>query len=133
MRLTSSLLLSRAPPREVRGSGRLQCRVAVDIVAFDHGVSAEAILSPRRAEAHVAFARHVAMYLANVIFQLPLAVVADGFGRDRSSVAYALARVEDARDDRDFDRRLAMMEELAASCRRLAQPGALHDEREGGR
>lgn len=106
------------------GRGRLQCRVAVDIVSAFMGVSAADILSERRSLAPIARARHVAMYLAHVVFQLSLNAVARGFGRDRTSVSYAVGRIEDERDDHRFDLLLNRMESLAQSCRRLAVPGA---------
>ncbi len=106
------------------GRGRLQCRVAVDIVSTFMGVPAADILSERRAQAPIARARHIAMYLAHVAFQLSLNAVAQGFGRDRTSVSYAVGRIEDERDDRSFDMLLNRMEALAQSCRRLAVPGA---------
>lgn len=106
------------------GRGRLQCRVAADIVATLLGVPVAEILADRRARAPVAHARHMAMYLAHVAFQLPLTTVAAGFDRDRSSIAYAVTRIEDERDDRGFDALMTRMEQLALSCRRLAVPGA---------
>ena len=121
------------PPGDGHGRGRLQCRVAVDIVALTLGVPAAEILSRRRAEAPISRARHVAMYLSHVIFQLTLTGVADGFGRDRSSVSYALARIEDERDDEEFDRQLTLMEQLAQSCRRLGSPGGGLEDLETGR
>ncbi|WP_279477792.1 helix-turn-helix domain-containing protein [Aureimonas sp. SK2] len=110
------------------GQGRLQCRVAIDIVSAFLGVPAADILSERRAQAPIARARHVAMYLAHVSFQLSLNAVANGFGRDRSSVSYGVARVEDGRDDRAFDAMLGRMEALALSCRRLMIPGAADED-----
>ncbi|WP_182085578.1 helix-turn-helix domain-containing protein [Aureimonas sp. ME7] len=110
------------------GRGRLQCLVAVDIVSTFLGVSAADILSEHRAQAPIAKARHVAMYLSHIAFQLPLSTVAQGFGRDRSSVTYAVGRIEDARDDRSFDALLARMEALTTSCRRLAMPGAVEED-----
>lgn len=101
---------------------RLQCLVASEIVAAFLGISAQDILSRLRARADIAHARHTAMYLSHVAFQLPLLLVAEGFGRDRSSVAYALQRIEDERDDLDFDRLLTRMETLARACRRLTVP-----------
>lgn len=102
--------------------GRLQCRVAAEIAAAFTNVRSSDILSPRRAEARVSRARHLAMYLAHVAFQLRLGRVAEGFGRDRTSVAYGVARIEDERDDRDFDAQLTRLEQLAASCRHLSTP-----------
>ena len=102
---------------------RLQCHVAAEIVSAFFGIAARDILSPRRARADIAHARHTANYLAHVAFQLPLVFVAKGFGRDRTSVAYALQRIEDERDDPEFDRLLTRMEQLSRACRQLTLPG----------
>lgn len=107
------------PPQQQR----LQCQVSAEIVSAFFGVAARDILSPRRARADIAHARHTAIYLAHVAFQLPLVFVAKGFGRDRTSVAYALQRIEDERDDPDFDRLLTRMEQLSRACRQLTLPG----------
>lgn len=107
---------------------RLQCHVAAEIVAAFLGIPAEDILSARRARADIAHARHTAIYLAHVAFQLPPLLVAEGFGRDRSSVGYALQRIENQRDDADFDLLLTRMESLARACRRLTVP---NEDKEG--
>ena len=61
-------------------------------------------------------ARHMAMYLAYVIFQWPLERVGAAFGRDRTTAGHACRQVEDLRDDRAFD---DMMERLE-SCLRMS-------------
>ena len=43
------------------------------------------------------------MYVCHVALQLTMTDVARGFGRDRTTVGYACAKVEDRRDDRAFD------------------------------
>lgn len=65
-----------------------------------------------RGPARVALARQVAMYLAHCAFRLPHAVVGQLFERDRSTVSYACALVEDRRDDPVFDRTLFQLEEI---------------------
>lgn len=110
------------PPRSV-SRARLQCRVAVEIAAAFTGVASHRILSAQRFDAPVSRARHLAMYLAHVAFQLRFGVVGEGFGRDRKSVVYAVARIEDARDDDEFDRQLTQLERLAVSCRQLSGEG----------
>lgn len=113
------------PPNPARpGRGRLQCRVSVEIAAAFTGVGSLDILSAHRSGAAVSRARHLAMYLAHVAFQLTYAQVAEGFGRDRKSVVYAVGRIEDARDDEEFDRQLTRLERLAVSCRQLSGEGA---------
>jgi hypothetical protein len=50
------------------------------------------------------------MYLAHVALGQPLTRVAAGFGRDRSTVAYACRRIEEQRDNAAFDAALAGLE-----------------------
>lgn len=120
-------------PPTARATSRseiVQCEVAADIASIFCGVPVEEILTPHRARSAAARARHVAMYLAHVAFQLPLGDVARGFARDRTSIAHGVARIEDARDDEVFDGLLSQMEALAQSCRRLTGRGiALPGER----
>ncbi len=53
------------------------------------------------------------MYLAHVAFGLSLTAVGMGFGRDRTTVAYACHKIEDRRDNSAFDAALDCLE-LAA-------------------
>ena len=53
----------------------------------------------RTRRAPAAFARQAAMYLAHVKLGLNLSDVGAYFGRDRTTVAHACARMEDSRDD----------------------------------
>jgi len=58
----------------------------------------------------VALARQTAMYLAHVAFGLSLTRVGICFGRDRTTVRYACARMEDRRDDPKIEFGLAALE-----------------------
>ena len=51
----------------------------------------------------VAHIQQIAMYVCHVALKLTMTDVARGFGRDRTTVGHACARVEDRRDDRAFD------------------------------
>lgn len=51
----------------------------------------------------VSHVQQVAMYVCHVALQLTMTDIARGFGRDRTTVGYACAKVEDRRDDRAFD------------------------------
>ncbi|GGD93961.1 hypothetical protein GCM10011390_10850 [Aureimonas endophytica] len=95
---------------------RLLCRLARQIASAFFDVPLVEIERPNRAAAASCEARHAAMYLANVVFQIPLVVIAQEFGRDRTSVGHAIRRVEDRRDDPPFDHCLERLEALAASC-----------------
>ena len=66
--------------------------------------------SGTRGHSHAAFARQVAMYLAHVAWGLSLTEVGQVFARDRTTVSHACGRVEDMRDDADFDRSLDLLE-----------------------
>lgn len=100
----------------------LWCRTARDIVAAVMEVGEEEMLCPQRSRAPICHARHVAIYLAHVIFQVSLTDISHAFGRDRTSVAHAVRRIEDQRDGEAFDRMLTRLERLAHSCRLLTQP-----------
>ena len=80
------------------------------LVAFATGVSALEVASIRRNGVEAARARQVAMYLAHTGLSWPLGRVALAFGRDRSTVAHACAKVEDWRDDAVIDARLVELE-----------------------
>ena len=103
--------LGRRPPDPVRGGHA--CGLAREIASAFFAVPVPDIASPSRAVAPVCEARHVAMYLAHVVFQVPLMAIAAAFGRDRTSVAHAVRRIEDRRDDRGFDATLSRLEALS--------------------
>lgn len=73
-------------------------------------------VDPRRREhrtqkrAQIVFVRQVAMYLCHVVLGVNLTGVGRIFRRHRRTAAYACRIVEDARDDRTFDRTLEVLE-----------------------
>ena len=78
-----------------------------------HGVSIPLVHSARGC-AEVAFARHVAMYLAHVVCRLTYTQAARLYGRDRTTAAYGCRSVESRRDDPAFDRILDLLERCVA-------------------
>jgi hypothetical protein len=66
----------------------------------------------RRTMWHV---RQIAMYVCHVALQIPVTDVADAFGRNRSTVAYALRIVENRRDDKAYDDFVEAVERMARS------------------
>jgi len=86
-------------------------------VAGEFGLDPAALLAPTRGAPEIAFARQVAMYLAHVGFALNFAAVGRMFARDRTTVAHACRVIEDCRDDRRFDHRLAALER---ACEQLS-------------
>lgn len=60
----------------------------------------------------VTHVQQIAMYVCHVALQLTMADIAKGFGRDRTTVGYACAKVEDRRDDRAFDDLIGAVERV---------------------
>jgi chromosomal replication initiation ATPase DnaA len=86
------------------------CRFIETSVAAALGIGLAELRMHSRGRAAAAFARQTAMYLAHVHFGLSLSQVGRTFGRDRTTVAHACARVEDCRDDPRFEHVLACLE-----------------------
>jgi chromosomal replication initiation ATPase DnaA len=63
------------------------------------------------------------MYLAHVHLGLSLSEVGRAFGRDRTTVAHACARIEDSRDDATTERIVACLEEALDHWRRSMLAG----------
>lgn len=59
--------------------------------------------------------RQIAMYVCHVALQIPIADIADAFGRNRTTVTYSLRVVEDRRDDKAYDAFVAHVERMARS------------------
>lgn len=107
------------------------CRLAQEIASAFFAIPVPEIERPGRTTARTCEARHVAMYLAHVAFQIPLSAMAQGFGRDRTTIAYAIRRIEDRRDDTDFDAAIERLECLAHAVRTALEGRT--DDSEGGR
>lgn len=87
--------------------------VIEETVASVFDVDVEHMRLPSRGPARVATARQVAMYLAHVVCGLSLTEAGALFERDRTTVAHACHVVEDRREDLDFDRAIALLENIA--------------------
>ena len=94
-------------------------QLAGSAVAYTFGIAPQDVVAPTRRSREAAFARQIAMYLMHVSFGLPLARVASAFDRDRSTAAHACHRIEDERDDQDFD---DCLEQLEACLRTAPRP-----------
>ena len=85
-------------PFRGRGGWEHACRGIEGLVSLALGISLPEMRGRTR-RAPAVFARQAAMYLAHVKLGLCLSTVGGYFGRDRTTVAYACARMEDSRDD----------------------------------
>ena len=97
------------PPAGEEGSTSL-CRSIEATVSTALGIGLAELRANQRGRAAAAFARQTAMYLAHVHFGLTLSQVGRNFGRDRTTVAHACARIEDSRDDPKVESVLACLE-----------------------
>lgn len=90
----------------------LRAGVTQILVAQAYGVTLEEMRAATRRTSQIAFARQIAMYLTHIVFSMSIGDVAQAFARDRSTVCYAVQRVEALREDPDLDRTLGWLETL---------------------
>ncbi|KAB2950936.1 MAG: chromosomal replication initiator DnaA [Rhizobiaceae bacterium] len=88
----------------------------IDIAAALFNVSGRELRRPGRSQSEVVRVRQIAMYVAHVSLGISMKDVGRGFGRDRTTVAYACHAVEDLRDDEEYDRLVAMTEKVALAA-----------------
>lgn len=95
----------------IGGEGAISlCRSTEALVSTALGIDLAELRAQHRGRAAAAFARQTAMYLAHVHFGLTLSQVGRNFGRDRTTVAHACARIEDSRDDPRIESVLVCLE-----------------------
>lgn len=89
------------------------CDDVIALVAREKHVPIRLLTHRTRCRPQTARARQLAMYLSHVVLGRSLTEIGGAFGRDRTTVSYACALIEDMRDDPVFD------EEVTALERRL--------------
>jgi len=88
------------------------CSLCERVVSIALNVSLVELQSKSRSKADVAMARQIAMYLAHTKFRIILTEIGLHFRRDRTTVSYACAQVEDKRDEFSFDLMICQLEAL---------------------
>jgi len=86
----------------------------LNLIACDKRVPVRLLLHPSRCRASVAATRQLAMYLMHVSLGRSLSDVGRMFGRDRTTVSHACARIEDLRDLPRFDEDVTRLETVLA-------------------
>ena len=81
-------------------------------VAHITGVALKDLCAKTRCSPKAALARQIAMYLCHIVFKMSPAEVARIFGRDPSTVKYALGRIEELREEPELDRTLDWLEAM---------------------
>ena len=92
------------------------CEGMIDIAAALFNVSGRELRRAGRRKSEVVRVRQIAMYVAHVALGITMKDVGRGFGRDRTTVAYACHTVEDLRDDDEYDRLVVMTEKVALAA-----------------
>ncbi|WEK02819.1 MAG: helix-turn-helix domain-containing protein [Candidatus Devosia phytovorans] len=110
MHHTPSTTLSRRA-RAWRRLSKYRCDDVIALVARTKHVSIYDLVGRSRGPT-TSRARQIAMYLCHVILSRSLSEVGTAFGRDRTTVSYACALIEDLRDDVVFDRDLCLLEDI---------------------
>jgi chromosomal replication initiation ATPase DnaA len=104
---------TRRPAAREAAKPAAPCHIAAKLAAAHYEVPLAQLRTRRRGSQQATRARHVAIYLSHVALGMKLAEVGNAFRRDRTTVGYACARVEDARDDPAFDAALTGLETAA--------------------
>lgn len=100
--------------RSVAQHGDREALELVQSVARARGVVVSQIFQVRRGKLPIALARQIAMYLMHIMLGRSLTNVGVFFDRDRTTIAYACAKIEDMRDEPSFDDEIAAFEEAIA-------------------
>ncbi|MEO8683861.1 MAG: helix-turn-helix domain-containing protein [Devosia sp.] len=87
-----------------------QCDTVIALIAQEKNVPVRLLVHRSRCRNGTARARQLAMYLCHVAVGRSLQAVGEVFGRDRTTVSYACALIEDMRDDTAFDAAVAALE-----------------------
>lgn len=97
---TGGAVVVRFAPRPV---GDRPAAAVAALVAQRRQVPMGLLLHRSRCKPEIAEARMLAMYLVHVVLGRSYSEVGQLFGRDRTTVAHACARIEDLRDDARFE------------------------------
>jgi chromosomal replication initiation ATPase DnaA len=93
-----------------RHAGPRGCDHVIALVARQKNVPLAMLKNERRNRLPIARARQLAMYLSHVVLGRTLMEIGEVFGRDRTTVSYACALIEDMRDDPQFDDEVSGLE-----------------------
>lgn len=106
------------PDGQLRSSWPLRpCDEAIALVARRKNVPIRLLMHKSRSRLPAARARQLAMYLAHVVFGCTLTEIGEAFGRDRTTVSYACALIEDLREDPHFEAEVCALEQVLEARR----------------
>ena len=105
--------------------GDINASILARVIVRAHDLNITELFHHSRSRAPIAATRQLAMYMMHVVLGRSLTQIGIFFGRDRTTVAHACIRMEDMRDDEDFDSKVGELEEqfeLAVSKVGCAKP-----------
>ena len=105
--------------RGASASSRQAINEVIALVSKSKNVPRRVLMNRSRCRAPAARARQLAMYLSYVMLGRTLAEIGGIFGRDRTTVSYACARIEDMRDDPLFDAEVSRLEQVIEAQEQL--------------
>ncbi|NVK33177.1 MAG: hypothetical protein HWE23_01780 [Rhodobacteraceae bacterium] len=106
-----------------------QLHLAEGYVARAFCIKPNDLYQQTRGRSHIAEARQLVMYLAHVELGMSISFVAQHFGRDRSTVAYACREVEQRREAPEFNELVTEIEELVSQ---MSEEGVSYSDIFGG-
>lgn len=98
-------------PKPIPYADRAAVNRATRIVADVYQIFRPLIFHPHRGGPGVAMARQLSQYLAHTSGQVPIARLARIYRRHMSTITFAVSKVEDLRDDPEFDALVTTLEE----------------------
>lgn len=110
----------------MKTGGAVEARVLIsttlELVSHETGVPVRDILRTGRhnpGDRRMSRARNILAYVCRMVLRLKTKDIADYTGQSVSSLMYAYRRVEDWRDDREFDDELTRIERRVAEVRTI--------------
>jgi chromosomal replication initiation ATPase DnaA len=97
-------------PKPIPYADRAAVNRATRIVADVYKVFRPLIFHPFRGGPDVAIARQISQYLAHTSGQVSITHLSRLYRRHMSSVTHAISKIEDLRDDPDFDALITTLE-----------------------
>lgn len=79
-----------------------QLKIIAYAVELSLGVK-NSVFSKCRGKPREALARQITAYVMHCGFSATLTDIGDALGRDRTTITHAITKIEDMRDDKDFD------------------------------
>jgi chromosomal replication initiation ATPase DnaA len=89
---------------------KAQYSLILAYVAAAHHTKPEFLLADSRGSKHLSGARHIANYLAHIVYGMNFTDIGLLAARDRTSIAHGCKKVEDLRDAKSDDRALHFAE-----------------------